>query len=210
MWSPPVWTKDGQNLLFASNRAGMESLWRIPARGGRPSPIPGAGPGADHPTISFATGELAYEYTAQDENIWRMELRNNISSGTAPRSLLAQRTHNLMPQISPDGSRVAFESGRSGYEEIWISGSVGSNPTQLTHLERYSGSPRWSPDGRSLAFDFRSEQHTDIYVVELAKGIPQKLGTSPDADNVARSGLAMAVGSILVPIGAARIFISGK
>jgi len=30
--------------------------------------LPGAGPGADHPSLSFTTGELAYEYIVQDEN----------------------------------------------------------------------------------------------------------------------------------------------
>jgi len=186
MYSPPVWTKDGKELLFASNRAGMESLWRIPAAGGTPEPIPGTGPGADHPTLSLS-GELAYEYTVQDENVWRMDLRNNASNGTPPRALLWQRTHNLMPQVSPDGKKIAFESGRSGYEEIWVSDADGSDPTQLTHLERYSGSPRWSPDGKYLAFDFRSEQHTAIYVVELAKGVPRPLVASADADNVVPS-----------------------
>jgi len=187
IYSSPVWTKDGQELLFPSNRAGMESLWRIPVGGGTPAAIPGAGPGADHPTLSFRTGELAYEYIVQDENVWRMEIHNHASSGGPPRALLAQRTHNLMPQFSPDGTKIAFESGRSGYEEIWISDADGANPTQVTHLERYSGSPRWSPDGKALAFDFRSDAHTSVYVVELPSGAPHSLVASPEADNVVPS-----------------------
>ena len=187
IYSAPVWTKDGQELLFPSNRAGMESLWRIPVGGGTPAAIPGAGPGADHPSLSFTTGELAYEYIVQDENVWRMEIHNHASSGAPPRALLSQRTHNLMPQLSPDGTKIAFESGRSGYEEIWMSDADGSNPTQVTHLERYSGSPRWSPDGKALAFDFRSDPHTSVYVVELPNGAPHSLVSSPDADNVVPS-----------------------
>ena len=186
IWSPPAWTQDGQELLFASNRAGLRSLWRVSANGGEPAPVPGTGPGADRPTVSLSTGEIAFEYALQNENIWRMELRKNVSSGE-PRALFAQRTPNLMPQVSPDGTKIAFESGRSGYDEIWISDADGGNATQVTHLERYAGSPRWSPDGRFLAFDFRSAEHTEIDVIELAKGTPRPLVTSPDADNVVPS-----------------------
>jgi dipeptidyl aminopeptidase/acylaminoacyl peptidase len=92
-----------------------------------------------------------------------------------------------MPQFSPDGSKIAFESDRSGYEEIWTCDPDGSNPTQVTKLERYSGSPRWSPDGRYIAFDFRSVQHSEIYVVEVVSGAAHSVASFPDADNVVPS-----------------------
>src|SRR6266702_6159457 len=62
------------------------------------------------------------------------------------------------PQISPDGSRVAFvrvttNEKKEGYNtSIWsISTAGGDEPHRLTSGE-HDTSPRWSPDGKYLLF----------------------------------------------------------
>jgi len=187
VFGAPVWTQNSQEILFASNRAGLKSLWRISASGGQPQPVLGPGPVADHPSISYRTGELAYEYSVEDENLWQLDEKNAGQHGMKATALFSSKTSNLMPQFSPDGSKLAFEGDRSGYEEIWICGADGSNPVQITKLGRFSGSPRWSPDGSHLVFDSRAERHSGIYTVDLADGSVRNVSTFSDSDSVVPS-----------------------
>lgn len=72
---------------------------------------------------------------------------------------------------------------RSGYPEVWICNSDGSNLVQLTDLRGFAGGPSWSPDGHFLAFDYRSNQHSDIFIVETEGGRPHPAIAFRDADS---------------------------
>ncbi len=85
------------------------------------------------------------------------------------------------PQISPDGSQVAFvrvtaDEKKDQYETgIWIAKTDGSEaPRKLTGGTRDSG-PRWSPDGKRLAFvrsvekDGRPEP-SQVFVLSMEGG----------------------------------------
>jgi dipeptidyl aminopeptidase/acylaminoacyl peptidase len=62
------------------------------------------------------------------------------------------------PQISPDGSRVAFtrvivDGKRTGYEtSVWIRRMAGDDAASPLTTGKHDSQPRWSPDGRRLAF----------------------------------------------------------
>ncbi|MBV9303091.1 MAG: PD40 domain-containing protein [Acidobacteriaceae bacterium] len=150
--------------------------------------VSGVGPVARYPALSFSGGELAYEHVDEQQNLWRVELRD-VTHARGPASVLvpSAKTQNLLPQFSPDGRKIAFQSLRSGYSEIWICDAGGSNLVQVTQLEGYAGSPHWSPDHRFLAFDHRPREHSEIYIVEVSTGRSHAVATFPDADNVVPS-----------------------
>ncbi len=62
--------------------------------------------------------------------------------------------HEKWPRWSPDGSKVAYISDRSGEEELWIVAQDGaSKPEQITtggKAFRYF--PEWAPDGKRIVF----------------------------------------------------------
>jgi len=88
------------------------------------------------------------------------------------------------PQFSPDGTKIAFESNRSGAYEVWMCRSDGSGLVQLTHFNSATGTPRWSPNGQQIAFDSGVGGNVDIFVVDAQGGSPHRLTSEPSIDAV--------------------------
>src|SRR4029453_18823365 len=64
--------------------------------------------------------------------------------------------------------KIAFVSGRSGTQEIWLCASDGSNPVRLTSMGGPTVvGPQWSPDGRRIAF-FATTGSAGTYVTYVA------------------------------------------
>jgi Tol biopolymer transport system component/DNA-binding winged helix-turn-helix (wHTH) protein len=185
IFGPPTFTPDGREIVFSSNRAGLVSLWRISVVGGNPQPVSKAGPGAQNPSISQHGEYLAYELNDDEQNIWQLKLQSETQPEGPARVLIPSgRSYNLLPQFSPDGGKIAFQSDRSGFEEIWICDANGSNLVQMTERRTLTGSPRWSPDGRYLAFDSRLGSHSEIDVAEVPDGTPHPVVRFPNAESV--------------------------
>ncbi|MDE0300684.1 MAG: DPP IV N-terminal domain-containing protein [Candidatus Poribacteria bacterium] len=58
------------------------------------------------------------------------------------------------PDWSPDGTKIAFVSGRDGNRraQIYVMDADGRNVIRLTDGRGGKGDPDWSPDGRKIAF----------------------------------------------------------
>jgi len=72
-----------------------------------------------------------------------------------PRNLTrAPGSRERFPQLSPDGSRVAFYSDKSGEYQIYVADAAGEKPWEAltTTLDRHAYHLEWSPDGSKLLF----------------------------------------------------------
>ena len=72
------------------------------------------------------------------------------------------------PEISPDGSQIAFTHGTPlAQPAIWVMDRDGSNPHQLYE----SGwDPTWSPDGEEILFASDLNGTVQIYILSLKNG----------------------------------------
>lgn len=100
--------------------------------------------------------------------------------------MIASTRGDFAQQISPDGKKIAFQSGRSGSYQIWLCDSDGQNLTQLTSVSGPfgAGTPRWSPDGRQIAFDVHAKGSGDVYVMDVEGGFPRPITAEPSEDVV--------------------------
>ena len=179
----PAWTRDGKEIVFASDSA----LWRIEARDGAKAveiqslarghnALPTVGPG----------GRLAFTHSFVDPNVWRQELTTRGASAGPPTLLISATASENSAEYSPDGSRIALQSNRSGTAEVWVCANTGNRCVQVTSLNAYSGSPRWSPDGQQIAFDSDADGHFQVYAVGATGGSVRRL-TNHASDNAAPS-----------------------
>jgi Tol biopolymer transport system component/DNA-binding winged helix-turn-helix (wHTH) protein len=184
---PPAWTVDGREIVFSSTRGGPDSLWRISASGGEPRPVAGPIGEGGWPSIPAKGEQLVYEQIVSKFNIWRLDLKDQKHYQAPPSVLISEKGDKMRPDLSPDGKKIAFESNRLGFWDIWTCATDGSSCDQLTSLHGTAGRARWSPNGRYIAFEFHPKERSEIYMVEVPGGVPRLLPTIPGADDLSPS-----------------------
>jgi len=102
-----------------------------------------------------------------------------------PEQTLAVRTPSD-PQVSPDGTRVAFvvtepPRGTERPRQVWLITLRSKEVRQLTYASGGSWSPRWSPDGRTLAFLSGRDGPPQLYLLSMAGGEAKKLTSGKNA-----------------------------
>ena len=141
------------------------------------------GDDATAPTIPSRGDRLAFVRNTFVANLWLAMLAE--AGGVAgPSSRFAPSTRSdWNPHYSPDGSRVAFESTRTGESAVWVSAADGSNLMEVfSRPGRHSGSPRWAPDGGRIAFDSTAAGNFDVYAIQPGTAQPLRLTTESSDD----------------------------
>jgi len=85
------------------------------------------------------------------------------------------------PQVSPDGSQVAFAlteidlAGGKRNTDVWVVPVSGGEPRRLTSSPASDSSARFRPDGRQLGFLSTRDGASQVWALDLAGGEPRKL-----------------------------------
>ena len=171
-----AWMADGESLVFSSQQRGVSGLWRVRASGGPIHPFPAAGENARLPAISAKGDRLAFTRTVLDLNIWRAELSGDTLEGAEARVIIASTRSDKSPRFSPDASRIAFVSDRSGAANVWVADGDGSNPRKLTSYDGpVPSNPLWSPGGDRIAIQVSAGSETNIDLISPSGGAPRRL-----------------------------------
>ncbi len=184
---PPTWTPDSREIVFSSDRGVAIGLWRVAATGCIPSPVAGPVGDAKWPSIPAKGNTLVYEQGESKFNVWRLDLKDAKHHALPPSPLVSEKGDKMRPELSPDGKKIAFETNRLGFWDIWTCDVNGNNCDQVTSLHGTAGRARWSPDGRHIAFEFHPKERSEIYVAEVPGGLPHLVSTIDGVDNLSPS-----------------------
>ena len=152
----PIWTPDGEQVVFASARdGGVNNLWSTAADGtGQGERLSSAG----------AFGQAGYSWSADGQALVIMELRADaerayidigVLSMVGERTiewLLESDSNEASPDVSPDGRWMAYTTDESGQYEVFVTPfpNVGDGRWKISQAGGFA--PQWGPDSRDLFF----------------------------------------------------------
>ena len=80
--------------------------------------------------------------------------RVSAAGGGTPVRLTDSPAIEVGGSYSPDGSRIVFESDRSGSQQCYIMNADGSNVRRISFFGGRCATPEWSPRGDQIAFTY--------------------------------------------------------
>jgi TolB protein len=109
-----------------------------------------AAEGADSdPDIDPKGRFMVYSSTMHRE---QADLYRKDVQGRTVTQLTTDPGEDIMPCVSPDGSRIAFASNRLGNWDIFVMSVDGGQATQISSDPEAELHPSWSPDGSMLVY----------------------------------------------------------
>lgn len=183
--SPPVWSPDSQQVLFATYISLNSQMYLADAESGETQQVSGAIPAAFAPAWSPDGRQIAFRAPFNGPAVYVLNTTTD-----ELRSLSQNSNGDLEVRWSPDGREVSFARDNaddsSEAADLYIS-SVGCpdstnqcSPDQrnLTHSPDESDHiPTWSPDGRQIAFASweGNARSAYVYSIDLENGNLRRL-----------------------------------
>ena len=87
--------------------------------------------------------------------------QGRLTPGDSDPSTPAGLFFQIDPAWSPNGTKIAFSSRRSGNFDVYVMNADGTGTKRLTSARGQETHPTWSSSGRTIAF----ERDSDIYVM---------------------------------------------
>jgi len=163
-----IYRADGSGFLDP----GFTHQFVLPAEGGTPRQITSGDFNHGGP-ISWAPDSSAIQFSANRHPDWRYEPADSeihelvLATGEL-RTLTSRKGPDGGPQISPDGTRVAYQGYDDRYQgfqvsALYVMSRDGGNPRIITAgLDRSVQGHRWSGDGNSIYFLYADQGNTKL------------------------------------------------
>ena len=164
----PLWSPDGDYLVYFSTEAGREGLHRQRWDGSGEAELLYRPAGATALPQAWLPDGSALVFDERDET---MDVDINLLSMDAEHvvtALVATEFNEGGATFAPNGRWIAYSSDRSGVDEVYVRPFPGLD--RLTPISTGGGlEPRWGPDGREL-FYRRPDGELHVVAVDTDAG----------------------------------------
>lgn len=158
----PLWSPDGNHIVFVSDRAKTYDLWAIPMAGSRPAGEPirlQANIGKNKvPSDLTRSGLLTFYATSSagtpsDLFVLPVDPKTGEAAG-AFRPFAKYPTQAMFYRWSPDGSRIAYTSRKGNIQlpNAYVSSGGTEEDLEIPARGYWMGNIEWSRDGKTLLF----------------------------------------------------------
>ncbi|HTE21166.1 MAG TPA: hypothetical protein VK689_22605, partial [Armatimonadota bacterium] len=182
----PVFSPDGKNLLFASNRHGNYDLFLMPAEGG-PARRLTFHSAAEYPSSFSPDGQWILFYGAAygASDLYKMRA----TGGEPVRLTWDAREREYFGSVSPDGQWIVYNHNaspgawrRRGYEgaqnaDVWLARFTApvTQPKRITTNPSHDFAPQFSRDGKRIYYVSDRKGQVNLWSMDLAGGEQKQL-----------------------------------
>ena len=145
----PVWTPDGQKIIFGSAQSGPLNLFWKPADGSGAAQRLTQSPNLQYPTSMSPDGtRVVFREDAASQDLMTLALTGE----HRVEPLIQTRFNELDGEISPDGRWLAYQSDESGEMQVYVRPFSG-DPGGIRQISTAGGTrPLWSRNGQELFY----------------------------------------------------------
>jgi Tol biopolymer transport system component len=163
------WSPDGRRIAFLSNRDGNNEIYTMNADGSEQVRLT-RDRASDHSPSWGPDGRIAFVSNRGTGNRTTIYVMNADGSDQQQLTGSAVSWSESRPVWSPDGTKIAFVSGRDfpvDNTEIYEMNADGSGAKRITRSPQHDDWPTWSPDGKRIAFSHGALLKPEIYRINV-------------------------------------------
>jgi eukaryotic-like serine/threonine-protein kinase len=175
----PVWSPDGQQIVFSSDASGDQNLLRISLQGSEPVPLPGGAgqtPGKRDIAENWLRDGNTLVYMVQ-AGLERTLNAVSLDGKDPPEVVSTDRFASDEHHVSPDGRWLTFTSAESGHVEVYVAPFRRRGETLRVSPDG-GGQPRWRGDGKEIFYLANDGRLMAASVREGANGLEVGIPTT--------------------------------